>query len=185
MNDQILDDFDEAKSIDNEIEMPIWKYRIVGVFRMFISLVIIFMIARMTDIFQYLFSSEEVEKDLIIPAIIAIIVIILFIFPIIYHVNQGWAELRLKLGFSKKRRFRSAGIIANIFFIGAFSIRIIFIGFEFLYSEETLFVKIPTLIGILMGLAMILGVLITVLMMDKKYRLATGVLNKFLINNSN
>lgn len=171
MNDQILDDL-QVEPIDQELEMPLWKYRAMGTFRILISFLAISMIiGASSDVIRYFSTpAEERYSDYFDLGwtILTIIFILLLIPFVLYYINQGWVELRRKNGFSKKRRFRVIGMIVNCLFIIFLFVPIVLIGTQILDPIESFTDKVFMGIGILIIMGMI-GAFISILRIDYKY----------------
>ena len=161
MNEQILDDFKE----NNEpVEYPISRYRLIGLLRIPIIALSIFLVSNNFSDAMRSFQEEDAPWFFIF---FASLVNLFFLFSSFYHLRQGWAELRLNTGFAKKKLFRGFAIASSILFI-------VIIVCAFLYqvvtnlselTEERIFKTIGNVIGAFIAL----GIFVPVLRMDRSY----------------
>jgi hypothetical protein len=173
MNNQILDDFDQVQPEKSIPQIANWKYRTVGIFRFFISSIVLFAIyANIMDWYKPQQSGNTTQiESLDIPLIIfSIVITVLFTFPLIYHIRQGWAELRLEENLFQKRLFRLPGMIFTGFLIIIFSITFLSSIITLLNGAESTGYSIGYFIGSLFGKVLFSIIPISIFWMDRQYQ---------------
>ena len=174
MNNQILDDFDQVQPKKSIPQIANWKYRTVGVFRLLISLIIFLAIYNnIMDWYEPQPSGANTTQieSLDVPLIIfSIVITVLFTFPLIYHIRQGWAELRLEENLFQKRLFRLPGMIFTGFLIIIFSIIFLSSIITLLNGAESTGYSIGYFIGSLFGKVLFSIIPISIFWMDRQYQ---------------
>jgi Na+/melibiose symporter-like transporter len=173
LTNQILDDFDQVQPEKSIPQIANWKYRTVGVFRLLISLIIFLAIyANIMDWYEPQQSGNTTQiESLDVPLIIfSIVITVLFTFPLIYHIRQGWAELRLEENLSQKRLFRVLGMMFTGLLIMSIFVLFLYFSINILTNGKSLIYNVFYSIAILLIIGLMLIIPVSVFWMDRQYR---------------